>query len=297
MAEARAHDVGRLSVLATARRSDVVSDPYPYLIIENALPAALCDDLIASYPAPSVVGAGSRSNQRWSLPTAAALGAPGVPALWQDFVGYHASARFFDEVCDVFGEAIVRQFPRRFPDEDAVRQLVVGMRKRDSFDRAELLLDAQIAGNTPVTAASSVKTVHVDSGNKLFTALLYLRLPEDDAQGGDLQVVRFRRDLSAQAYARRFNGMFVDDALVEPVATVPYRRNVLFMFVNGLEALHGVTVREPTPHRRLFLNLVGEMKRPLFDVPQHWTTRLRKLPRLARKRVRGMFGRDVEDDA
>ncbi|MGA0839841.1 MAG: hypothetical protein ACO3P1_08105, partial [Pseudomonadales bacterium] len=71
----------------------------------------------------------------------------------------------------------------------------------------------------------------------------------------------------------------------------------LFMFVNGLEALHGVTVREPTPDRRLFLNLVGEMKRPLFDVPQHWTTRVRKLPRLARKRVRGMFGRDVEDDA
>lgn len=297
MAEARSHDAGALSVLARARRSDVASDPYPYLVIEDALPPALCDALIASYPAPDVVGAGARSNQRWSLPTAAALGSPGVSALWQDFVGYHASARFFSEVCDIFGAAMVRQFQGRFPDESAVRQLVTGMRKRDSFKNVDLLLDAQISGNTPVSAASSVKTVHVDSGNKLFTGLLYLRLPEDDSRGGDLDVVRFRRDLSPRARARRFNGMFVDDALVERVTTVPYRRNVLFMFVNGPEALHGVTVREPTPHRRLFLNLVGEVKQPLFEVPQHWTTRVRKLPRLARKRARSWLGLHEEEDA
>jgi len=290
-----------LSVLARATRTDVASDPYPHLILEDALPDALCQALIDAYPAPAVVGAGARSNQRWSMPTTAALASDGVPDIWKRFVDHHASPAFFSEVCDVFGDQIVERYPTRFPDEATLRALRVGVRNRDVLRRqgpnasdsdvgVDLVLDAQIAGNTPVLAPSSVKTVHVDSGNKLFTGLLYLRLPEDDATGGDLEVVRFRRDLTRAQYARRFDGMFVDDASVEHVRTVPYRRNVLFMFVNGPNALHGVTVRQPTPHRRLFLNLVGEVKTPLFEVPQHWQTRLRKLPRLAQKRARKWFG-------
>lgn len=293
-----------LSVLAQASRARVISDPYPHLILEDALPDALCRALIDCYPPPEVVVAGPRSNQRWSMPTSAARASDAVPELWKRFVDYHVSPAFFSEVCDVFGGEIARLYPSRFPNEAALRAQRVGVRHLDDFrkhfgdDRneagADLLLDAQIAGNTPVLAPSSVKTVHVDSGNKLFTGLLYLRLPEDDSQGGDLDVVRFRSDLSRAQHARRFDGMFVDDALVEHVRTVPYRRNVLFMFVNGPNALHGVTVRQTTPHRRLFLNLVGEVRQPLFEVPQHWQTRARKLPRLARKRARKWLGLPAE---
>ena len=70
------------------------------------------------------------------------------------------------------------------------------MRNRDEFADHDLLMDAQISGNTPVVEPSSVKTVHIDSNNKLLTGLLYLRAPEDDSVGGDLDIVRFRRDLS-----------------------------------------------------------------------------------------------------
>ena len=86
--------------------------------------------------------------------------------------------------------------------------------------------------------------------------------------------------------------MFIDDDLVEQVMRVPYRRNTLFMFVNGPDSLHGVTVRQPTQHLRLFLNLVGETRVKLFDVPQHWQTRVAKLPRLIKKRLRRVVGAD-----
>jgi hypothetical protein len=290
MAEALDLQTTQLSVLQRVSRGDVVRDPYPHVVVHDALPTALCQALIEQYPAPEAVGAGPKSNQRWSLPTTDALQSPDVPQVWKDFTRYHASPAFFSEVVDVFGAEIVRLYPKCFPDEGALRRLKLGMRNLDEFEDHDLLLDAQISGNTPVTEPSSVKTVHIDSNNKLFTGLLYLRPPGDDSMGGDLDIVRFRRDLSPGQYRRRYDGMFVDDHLIEHVRTVRYSTNTLVMFVNCPDALHGVTVRQPTAQRRLFLNLVGEVDYALFDVPQHWQTRLRKLPRLAKKRVLRVVG-------
>jgi hypothetical protein len=287
MAEALQREDRELSVLQRVHRSDVVREPYPFVVVKDALPEALCAALIAQYPSPVAVQAGAESNQRWSLPAHDAGRATDVPAVWKAFTAYHASPAFWRDIVDVFGADIVRLYSSFFPDENALRRLRLGVRHRDEFDDRDLLMDAQIAGNTPVTAASSVKTVHIDSNNKLYTGLLYLRAPDDDSVGGDLDIVRFRRDLSPSQYKRRYDGMFVEHDLVENVQTVAYERNILVMFVNCPDALHGVTVRQPTPHRRLFLNLVGEVDFPLFDVPQHWQTRLRKLPRLAKKRLFG----------
>jgi hypothetical protein len=212
MAEALDLQTTQLSVLQRVSRGDVVRDPYPHVVVHDALPTALCQALIEQYPAPEAVGAGPKSNQRWSLPTTDALQSPDVPQVWKDFTRYHASPAFFSEVVDVFGAEIVRLYPKCFPDEGALRRLKLGMRNLDEFEDHDLLLDAQISGNTPVTEPSSVKTVHIDSNNKLFTGLLYLRPPGDDSVGGDLDIVRFRRDLSPGQYRRRYDGMFVDDA-------------------------------------------------------------------------------------
>ena len=208
----------------------------------------------------------------------------------EGFVAYHSSPAFFDDFVRVFGDHVVRLYPGLFPDLDSLRAMRLGIRERDENDSCDLFLDAQISGNTAVRDASSVKTIHVDSEHKLFTGLLYLRRPEDDSTGGDLDVLRFRKDLTAAQWRKRFDGMFIDDALVEHVTRIPYSRNTLVMFVNGPECLHGVTVRQPTQHLRLFMNLVGETRVKLFDVPQHWQTRVAKLPRLIKKRLRRVVG-------
>jgi len=171
-----------------------------------------------------------------------------------------------------------------------LRKMRLGIRERDREEDCDFFLDAQISGNTAVRDASSVKTIHLDSEHKLFSGLLYLRSPEDDSIGGDLDVLRFRSDLTAAQWRRRFDGMFIDDSLVERVTRIPYSRNTLVMFVNGPNSLHGVTVRQPTQHLRLFMNLVGESRVKLFDVPQHWQTRVAKLPRLIKKRLRRVVG-------
>jgi hypothetical protein len=280
-----------LSVLRRARAADVVADPFPFIVIHDALPDEICDALIAQYPPLDVLAVdAAENNSRWSVPAWHARQNARIAQIWQDLVAYHASPAFFDDFVRVFGDHVVRLYPHVFPDVATLRAQRLGIRERDSEETCDLLLDAQISGNTPVRDASSVKTIHIDSEHKLFTGLLYLRRPEDDSLGGDLDIVRFRSDLTPAERRQRYDGMFVDDALTEFVTTVPYRRNTLLMFVNGLEALHGVTVRQPTQHLRLFLNLVGETRQKLFDVPQHWQTRAAKLPRLIKKRLLRVAG-------
>ncbi len=278
-----------LSVLRRARPDDVVEDPYPYIVVHDALPDELCNALIADYPRLDILGVdGTRNNTRWSMPARDAAQTAGIADIWKALVAYHASPAFFDDFVRVFGDHVVRLYPEAFPNLEALHAVRPGIRARDGDDegRGDFFLDAQISGNTAVRDASSVKTIHVDSEHKLFSGLFYLRSPEDDSVGGDLDVLRLRRDLTRAQWRKRFNGMFIDDALVEQVTRIPYARNTLVMFVNGPDALHGVTVRQPTRHLRLFMNLVGESRTKLFNVPQHWRVRVAKLPRLIKKRLR-----------
>jgi hypothetical protein len=278
-----------MSVLRNATADNVVTDPYPFIVIDNALPDALCDALIAQYPALDILGVDAQqNNSRWSVPAHAVAQNASIAPVWREFIAYHASRAFYDEVVDLLGEHIVRMYPHVFPNVDALRALRIGIRDDDAD--SDLCLDAQISGNTAVRDASSVKTIHIDSEHKLFTGLLYLRSPRDDSAGGDLDVLRFRKDLTPAQWRRRYDGMFIDDEYVEPVMRVPYARNTLFLFVNGTNSLHGVTVRQPTEHLRLFLNIVGETRVKLFDVPQHWQRRVAKLPRLLKKRLLRVVG-------
>jgi hypothetical protein len=281
------------SVLQRAQASDVVSDPYPFVVVPDALPNDLCDALISEYPQLGILGVdATQNNSRWSIPAPDVSQNAGIARVWKDFVAYHASPAFFHECVRVFGDHVVRLYPHAFPSVDALRASRLGVRDHGPADACDFFLDAQISGNTPVQRASSVKSIHVDSEHKLFSGLLYLRTPDDDSVGGDLDVLRLRSDLTDAQRRRRFDGMFIDDDLVEQVMRVPYRRNTLFMFVNSPDSLHGVTVRQPTQHPRLFLNLVGETRVKLFDVPQHWQRRVAKLPRLIKKRLRRVVGAD-----
>lgn len=280
-----------LSVLQHAHPSAVSRLPYPYIVIRDALPAELCDRLIAEYPSPSRLGVDTgRNNARWSHPACCARQDPLITDTWRELIDYHVSRAFYDEFLDLFADDIVKLFPAVFPDEGILRALRPGLREADSFDQADILLDAQICGNTPTTQTCSVKPNHIDSHRKLFTGLLYLRPDNDDSVGGDLEVRRFRQQYSSKGRAHCYDGVYVDSSYTEVVDTVRYEKNVLVMFINSLESLHGVTVRQPTRHPRLFMNLVGEVETPLFDVPRTFGAHVKKLQRQVKKRLVRLAG-------
>ena len=85
--------------------------------------------------------------------------------------------------------------------------------------------------------------------------------------GGDLTISRYNRDLAGKAERHtKFKGAYIDDDNLDVVRTVTYDKNLAVLFINSLDSVHGVTVRQPSPHSRLFVNLVGEIDPPLYNL-------------------------------
>ena len=255
-----------LSLLQRATPSSVQRDPFPYLVIEDALPADLYEKLAGAFPAPGVMGKDQdSSNTRWDYAARKVAANEAISETWRDFIAYNSSPAFFAEIVSLFADGITSLYPDRFPDRDGLEAMRVGLRDVDRFGRNDVLIESMISGNTPVREASSVRTTHVDAGNKLYSGLFYMRLPEDDSTGGDLTISQFKeKHRGKEERLSLFNGPYVEDAEVEVVRKVPYAANTLVLFVNSLNSLHGVTVRSETPHPRLFVNLVGEVDDRLY---------------------------------
>lgn len=255
-----------LSVLQNARASDVQSEPYPHIVVPDALPAALYDELAAAFPPPEDLGVDSSvSNVRWDHSAHQVLANPSLPSIWREFIAFHTSQAFYDEIAEIFGEAVRKLYPDRFPTQESVLGMRAGIRKVSKSRHADILMDAQISGNTAVTVPSSVRATHVDQGNKLFSGLFYMRPEGYDAVGGDLTISKFAPHLAGKPERfSRIRGVYVDEQDVVHVRTVAYDRNQLVLFINSLDSLHGVTIRQPTDLSRLFVNLVGVVKPPLY---------------------------------
>lgn len=243
-------------ILTKLSKKDIVTDPFPHAVIHDALDEDYYRLLEAEYPSSrSMMGDQEpRNNARYQLSAYQALSSELVTPAWREFIQYHVSSAFFSRVLDLFGDHL----RRLHPDLEAklgkpLEALTVGVRS-DPERPGDLLLDCQPGINSAVTERSRVRGPHLDNPKKLFAGLFYMRTAEDDSTGSDLELFRYR--------GRRyyfFGEAELEDRFVEKVATIPYRRNTFVLFLNALQAIHGVSPRSITPHERRLVNFIGEM--------------------------------------
>ncbi len=270
-------------LLKSVTPADVIVDPFPHIVIEHAISDELARQLIAAYPSLETITKGKPllSNKRFSLDANDTRKEKSINPLWRTLIEAHITQEFLSDVLKIFRTHILATYPdfeKRFGPLDT---LVAGVRKTETENTDKLLLDAQICVNTPVTGTpTSVKIAHVDGLEELFAGLLYLRHPDDDSKGGDLEIFKFK---SGKPVFQDRN-WWIDYKYVEKVKTVPYGRGNLIFFLNSPQSLHGVTVREKTSSPRLFLNLVVETPAPLFDLSHLREGTLRRLWRKIRTR-------------
>lgn len=252
--------------------------PFPHVIIDDALPQPLYDELVASYPPPELIFAHQRrrrrerhmrSNWRYDINAATLLTQPSlVCGPWHDFVTYHTSQAFLDEVFDKLGDLIGAAHPDL---EDQLRARSPSARPRAGIRRlkeratdCEVALDCQLGMNSPVVGApSAVKGPHLDSNHELYAGLFYLRDSHDTSEGGDLELFHWRGE-GARFAARRH----VRHEDVIRAAVIPYAANRFVWLLNGLDAVHAVSVRRASTHPRRLVNIIAELypsKITLFD--------------------------------
>jgi len=260
------------SLLSRAKPGDVKLEPFPHVVIEDALDHELAARLRDEYPLRLMVEdvARDESNRRYNLRGFEAFERPEVTPLWKDFLRYHGSRAFYNEFIELFRGPLAAQYPGREFDD-----LTVGIRKkrvaRGEFD---VQMDAQICINSPTSQPTSVRKAHIDEPGKLYAGLFYLRNEADDSEGGEFLVYRPKGNKF-----RLYNRVYVDDRDCEVHSVVPYRHNVFVLFLNTPRSWHGVSVRSVTRHPRIFANFVGELNEELFDVRSHQ----RKFDKLLRK--------------
>lgn len=252
-----------LSVLSRAKKSDVVAKPFPYLIMKHAIDDSIVDELIRQYPplVTTTKKASQGSNERHSLTAVDALKDETISPLWKDFVKANISPEFVKSIFTLFKDTILKEYPNFERDFGEISKLRVGLRHKDTFANSDVLIDSQISVNTPVFTPSSVRGGHLDNPDKIFFGLFYLRHPDDKSMGGELELYKHKG--SDYYYTPSKN---IDSKFLEYVDTVPYQKNTLVMVLNTPEAVHGVSVRSSTDVPRYFLNLLIEVKKPLFKI-------------------------------
>jgi hypothetical protein len=255
------------SLLAHLSPADIRTDPFPHIVVANPMAEEDYRELCAGYPAYSrIVSARSPdripSNRRYAIPADCIIGVPDLPESWQRFAALHSDPAFFAEVAALFDG----YWPQ------ALLQTLGGSLSGHTMGRLKLLFaddkyrihqDARIEINTPVKdVPSSSRGPHLDTLNRIFTCLFYFRHPEDDSVGGDLVLYRWRNGPVApiDLYA-------LPDEVVEPVLTIPYRANQLVIFPQNIHALHGVSIRHPTPHMRRYVFITAELAENWLSLP------------------------------
>lgn len=233
------------------------TEPFPHLVIEDALPADLYHTLASSrLDCAQIIGPPPHaSNRRFAWSTRMMLWDERATAVWKRFVTVHTNAAFVFRVLTLFEEHLPQGFPH------LAQGTPVGVFERDDHAAFPILADARLELNTPVTGpASSVRGAHVDTPNRLYSCLFYLRGEEDDSIGGDLALYRYTGAVPDPVDAFQFR-----PDQVEAVATVPYRANTLVIYPNSRSAIHGVTPRHPTAHERAYVFVTAEQEQDWFD--------------------------------
>lgn len=270
----------KISVLQKGSTVTLETYPFPYLVIADALPAELAANLTNSYPLYLFDLAKQKlsdsNNKRVDISAVAARDMKNVPDIWREFLEFHSSDAFLKEVVSIFGAEICKAFPKHYPNQEALNKLVTGRKGLDNKAQTDILLDTAMSINTPVTKTSSVRAIHTDHGDKLFSALFYLRRPKDDSTGGNLQIWKWKDGYSS-FQKRLFYEEGVDPKHTELVREIAYSNNVFVIFINSLDALHAVTPRAETKYDRTFVNFIGIVPHKLFKKELSIAKKLRKL--------------------
>lgn len=287
------------SLLSNVTRAELITDPFPHILVRNPLDDEIASQLIAEFPSVETIspGANLSSNRRFSYSSAKTLSDPNVAPIWKEFVKAQTSGLFLQHFINIFSDEILRYYPTFQDQFGRFEDLRSGVKHRDDFSNADVLLDSQVCLNTPVINKPSLvrgshRGPHVDSPDKLFVGLFYLRSDEDDSTGGDLDIYGFKK----KPYG--FVNQAIPDRYLQRLQTIKYERNVLILFLNTVNAIHGVSMRSPTNAFRYFVHMSGTVKQPLFNLEQYqeneWDARRHELAESAARSVRQMKKRLVK---
>ena len=240
------------------KKPELIREPYPHFVIEDALPQRIYDQLEKEWPGEQLL-----STQPFDAGICYRLKAdemlkPGkVSNLWKEFTEYHTSIEFYKDTVQVFGEFV-----------PAVENLSLSPRGWDTGND-KIGTDCQTVMHKPIDFSS--RTAHIDNPREIYAALLYMPYKNDKSTGGEFQIHETHADILE---VNKNGGREVNEKAGEVVKTVPYRPNTLVVFCNNsTRCVHSVSSRKDAVLHRRSVNIIAEFnrvaKRKMYEVKEN----------------------------
>ncbi len=248
------------SVLQNRKNIKLTLDPYPYLIIDDALPTDLYDNLNKNFPEFDKIIKSNKGintyedNTAYRLNAHNALNDLDIHSEWKNFISYHVSSDFTNEIFDIFEDAIKNIY--KVGRDKLPNQKNTGTRFSGNH---HFNTDCQFVINTPSLGETTVIGPHLDNPKEFYAGLLYMRDDNDESTGGSLTTHKFLGKPSFYGKSR------VREENVKLIEEIEYKKNRLVIFLNSPHSIHGVTKRSKTNSYRKYMNIIGEFNRELFD--------------------------------
>ena len=235
------------------KKPTVQTDPYPHVIIEDALPWDLYENLEAEFPEKTLLATDPFDNGIcYRLKADKLLSLTFESGLWRDFAEYHTSAEWFNEVNELFKPYMPGVLHKTFTEDD------LGARGW-ADENKNIWTDCQAVIHKPIEEKST-RTPHIDNPMEMWAGLLYMPYPDDQSTGGEFQI--YSTQSSVQKVDKKAGRQIYDSDLGTVVKTIPYKRNTFVMFANNSpNTVHGVSLRQNATLDRRSVNIIGEFKR------------------------------------
>jgi len=235
------------------KKPTVQTDPYPHVIIEDALPWDLYENLEAEFPEKTLLATDPFDNGIcYRLKADKLLSLTFESGLWRDFAEYHTSAEWFNEVNELFKPYMPGVLHKTFTEDD------LGARGW-ADENKNIWTDCQAVIHKPIEEKTT-RTPHIDNPMEMWAGLLYMPSTNDQSTGGEFQI--YSTQSSVQKVDKKAGRQIYDSDLGTVVKTIPYKRNTFVMFANNSpNTVHGVSLREDATLNRRSVNIIGEFKR------------------------------------
>jgi hypothetical protein len=309
------YNIEKLCVLKNFKKENLKFNPYPFLIIKNALDNDIYEYLENNYPSDINIFIEDKkhnyntkihnttdknikkslqnelknfinkdknmpSNTRFDLPSLNKDTYSFLDPIWKLFIDYHQSKLFVNKVKNVFGDHFIKfdniQYKLNKKNIKNVDELTIGPRNKNLNNQTfDIVTDCQIGINTPCKNDSYVRGPHIDNLNENYAGLLYFKRDNEENNGGNLDIydTKFKYhnlddyqknikllknetlNIDNRSY-RRKNEFDKND--VKIIDTVKYNKNTFVLFLNEINAIHGVSIRKKCNTSRRLVNIIGE---------------------------------------
>ena len=224
----------KLCVLQNLKKVDY--DPWPHLIIENALPEKYHNELLATLPNTRLdkqKAVDKHGKLTWLLYELHNEKYP-VSNIWKEFILYHTSIEFVNKVFNAF-------------DKTYGEHMVITNRDKPE-QKSNYFTEFSFVKHPPVNNISS-RTPHTDNQKEMYAGLLYLKDHNDKSTGGDFCI--------HQPRSLEMEGKLEYTSPGPIVKRCAYKSNNFVMFWNGQNTQHSVNPRQNAVHPRWSINMIG----------------------------------------